>query len=112
VFNVVFHNRDDHPKNHAFRLNRNRQWDLSPAYDLTYSSGPGGEHHMDIDGEGKAPGRDHLLRLAAKTDIKAPVANRIIGEVTQVASTLRARAADLPIRRQTVEELVAKSSKL
>ncbi|ALU91517.1 HipA domain-containing protein [Herbaspirillum rubrisubalbicans M1] len=32
LFNVVFNNRDEHPKNISFRLNRERQWKLSPAY--------------------------------------------------------------------------------
>ena len=85
VFNVVFHNRDDHPKNHAFLLDRDRQWRLTPAYDLTYSNGPGGEHHMDIEGEGLAPGVPHLLRLAQKADLKPTVARRIVEEVVAVA---------------------------
>jgi serine/threonine-protein kinase HipA len=41
VFNIVFFNSDDHLKNHSFiydeRLDR---WNLSPAYDLTYSLNP------------------------------------------------------------------------
>jgi hypothetical protein len=39
VFNVVFNNRDDHPKNLSYRLGRDRTWRLAPAYDLTYSPG-------------------------------------------------------------------------
>lgn len=89
VFNVVFHNRDDHPKNHAFLLDRDGQWHLSPAYDLTYSNGPGGEHHMDIEGEGRAPERSHLLQLAQKADLKSAVARGIIDEVVAVAEAAR-----------------------
>lgn len=41
VFNIVFFNSDDHLKNHSFiydeKLDR---WNLSPAYDLTYSLNP------------------------------------------------------------------------
>ncbi len=40
LFNVLFHNRDDHAKNFAFRLNRRRQWELAPCYDLTFNTGP------------------------------------------------------------------------
>lgn len=57
VFNVLTRNRDDHAKNHAFLMGASGEWRLSPDYDLTYSSGPGGEHSADIAGEGRAPAR-------------------------------------------------------
>ena len=44
VFNVVFHNRDDHPKNFSFQMNHAGSWKLAPCYDLSYCEGPGGEH--------------------------------------------------------------------
>ena len=59
VFNVVFHNRDDHAKNVSFRLGRDRRWYLAPAYDLTFCRGPGGEHQMDVCGEGRLITRAH-----------------------------------------------------
>lgn len=41
VFNVVFGNYDDHLKNHSFCFDKDEnKWDLSPAYDLTYSLNP------------------------------------------------------------------------
>ena len=40
VFNVLAHNRDDHAKNFSFLMDSQGQWKLSPAYDLTFSSGP------------------------------------------------------------------------
>lgn len=48
VFNVVFHNRDDHAKNFAWRLGSDRRWRLAPAFDLTFSEGPGGQHFSDV----------------------------------------------------------------
>ena len=64
AFNVFAHNRDDHAKNHAFLMDRTGCWAASPAYDLTYSTGPGGEHSMLVAGEGRSPTREHLLKLA------------------------------------------------
>ena len=61
VFNVLFHNRDDHPKNLAFRMDARRHWKLAPCFDLTYSQGPGGEHQMDVCGEGLNIHRSHLM---------------------------------------------------
>jgi len=41
VFNVVFSNTDDHLKNHSFAYNEtNDKWNMTPAYDLTYSLNP------------------------------------------------------------------------
>ncbi len=45
LFNIAAHNRDDHSKNFAFTLDDTTgEWAFAPAYDLTYSPGPGGEH--------------------------------------------------------------------
>jgi serine/threonine-protein kinase HipA len=40
IFNVLASNLDDHGKNHAFQLDEvARTWNLTPAYDLTFSPG-------------------------------------------------------------------------
>ena len=38
----------------------------APAYDLTYSAGPGGEHYLDVEGEGKNPICDHDRALGRR----------------------------------------------
>lgn len=108
VFNVVMHNRDDHSKNVSFLLSRDRQWKLSPGYDLTFSSGPGGEHQMSICGEGRNPGRSHLLDLARKANLKERLAEQAIDAVSHVASQFSAAADVLPIRKKTIKDLDAK----
>ncbi len=41
IFNIVFNNQDDHLKNHSFIYDKlNDSWNLSPAYDITYSLNP------------------------------------------------------------------------
>lgn len=65
AFNVAAHNRDDHAKQFSFVMDRAGCWTLSPAYDLTFASGPGGEHSTTLAGEGRAPGREQLARVAA-----------------------------------------------
>jgi len=69
AFNLFAHNRDDHAKNFSFLLDERNQWKLSPAYDLTYSQGPGGEHSTTYLGEGKNPTEQHLIKLAKKHNI-------------------------------------------
>ncbi len=81
VFNVLTHNRDDHSKNFSFLMDEHGAWRVSPAYDLTFSFGPNGEHSTMIMGEGKNPTLNHLLRLAAVGEIKKPKALEIIEHV-------------------------------
>jgi len=78
VLNVLAHNRDDHSKNFSFLMDKSGQWSLSPAYDLTFSSGPRGEQSTMIMGEGLNPTTDHLLKLAAEANIKQAQAQEII----------------------------------
>lgn len=78
-FNVFAHNRDDHTRNFAFLMDEHGEWRPSPAYDLTYSHGPGGEHSMLVGREGAHPGEADLVELAASVDLNQP--RPIIDEV-------------------------------
>ena len=107
VFNVVMHNRDDHAKNFSYRLSQDRQWQLSPGYDQTFSSGPGGEHQMDICGEGNRPGRSHLLRLAKEAEVDVQVALDAIEAVRAVAERFAKDAESFEIRKTTIKHIDA-----
>lgn len=87
VFNVVFNNRDDHPKNFAYLMSSSGQWKLAPAYDVTFCEGPGGYHQMDVMGEAFRITRKHLLKLAVEeADLSAKSAADIIERICHVAS--------------------------
>jgi serine/threonine-protein kinase HipA len=81
VFNVLSHNRDDHSKNFSCLMDKQGSWTVSPAYDLTFSSGPAGEHSTMVVGEGKSPTKNHLLKLAGIVGIKQDKALEIIYQV-------------------------------
>jgi serine/threonine-protein kinase HipA len=85
-FNVFAKNRDDHAKNFAFLMDASGKWCLSPAYDLTFSSGPGGEHCTTILGEGLNPGSGHLLELGLKFGIKKREVQEVIEKVRSSVS--------------------------
>lgn len=102
VFNVLAHNRDDHVKNFAFRLTDQGHWRLAPAYDLTFSEGPGGEHSMTIDGEGRSPGRDHVMRAAESAGIARREAEGVLGEVAAAVSQWRPRARETGVGQSSV----------
>ena len=75
IFNIATHNRDDHSKNFSFFWNGSEQaWRLTPAYDLMFSNGIHGEHTMTVAGEGKQPGRDHVMQLARKFSVEQEAA--------------------------------------
>ena len=77
-FNVFAHNRDDHSKNFSFLYDENKkEWELSPAYDLTYSSSFNGEHATTINGEGKNPNLEDILAVAKNIGIKEKQARDI-----------------------------------
>jgi serine/threonine-protein kinase HipA len=62
-------------------MNKQGVWSVSPAYDLTFSSGPLGEHSTMIMGEGKNPNYEHLLKLANVGNIKKEKALEIINQL-------------------------------
>lgn len=105
VFNVVFHNRDDHAKNFAWRLGRDSCWRLAPAFDLSFSEGPAGQHSLDVCGEADQITRSHLMRLAKDSDVPTSVADEILDRVDSVASTIAARCSDFPIRKATASRI-------
>lgn len=57
VFNVMAKNCDDHSKNFSFLLRQGGQWELAPAYDVTFAHNPVGEwtsqHLMSVNGKFK-----------------------------------------------------------
>ncbi len=80
AFNIMAHNRDDHSKNFSFLMDETGEWKLSPAYDLTFSHGPGGEQSTTVMGEGKSPTIAHLRALAGHAGIKPNTAEEIIDQ--------------------------------
>ncbi len=94
VFNIAAHNRDDHAKNFAFIMDEAGEWSLSPAYDLGFAPGPGGEHTMTVMGEGRAPARENILKLAKQFDIKSKDASGIIDEVNAAVAKWSRFASD------------------
>lgn len=96
VFNIVFNNRDDHPKNFAYTMTHNGQWQLAPAYDVTWCEGPGGYHQMDVMGEALQIGREHLLALAEQeAELSSQQAGNIIAKCCDVAAGFALKAGDM-----------------
>lgn len=84
AFNVMARNCDDHSKNFSFLLRQGRrQWELAPAYDVTFAHNPQGEwthqHLMAVNGRFKDFARADLLAESRRFGIGT--AARVIDEV-------------------------------
>ena len=84
-FNVFAHNRDDHSKNFSF-LHKQGRWQLSPAYDLTYSNSIGGEHATTVNGNGRNPGMKEILEVANRIKMEEGKARRIAKEICEIVA--------------------------
>jgi serine/threonine-protein kinase HipA len=105
VFNIIAHNRDDHIKNHAFLMNDMGHWSLSPAYDVTFSGGPGGEHTLDVAGEGKNPTVRHILKVAASVGLSSSFAKEAFGIVRDVIARWPEYASEIGVSSKEIQRI-------
>jgi serine/threonine-protein kinase HipA len=86
VFNVIARNCDDHTKNFAFRLKKNSQWELAPAYDLCHAYKPDhqwvSQHSLSINGKRKGISKKDLLVIGKS--IRCKEASIIIEEIESI----------------------------
>jgi serine/threonine-protein kinase HipA len=101
VFNVFAHNRDDHAKNFSFLMSEEGLWTVSPAYDLTFSYGPGGEHCTALLGEGKKPSSIHLKKLGLLIGINPKKVNTIVEEVCDAVTLWPHFALEAGVSKKT-----------
>jgi len=102
-FNVLAHNRDDHPKNFSFLLNDSNSWVFAPAYDLTFSDGPAGEQCTMVMGEGRNPGTEHLKTLGKEHDLKN--APGILAKVQKAVARWRDHAAETGVSAKSIKRI-------
>jgi serine/threonine-protein kinase HipA len=95
VFNVLARNDDDHGRNHAFQL-RDREWTLTPAYDVTFRRLH--ERGLAVCGERRSVGSAQLQTLATRTDIDRATVAEIFDQVRNAISRWRkwADEAEVP----------------
>ncbi len=103
VFNVLSHNRDDHSKNFTFLMDASGEWKLSPAYDLTFSTGPRGEQSTMVMGEGGNPGSEHLIKLGVDAKIERAKIDRIIKQTHHALNQWRMLAKEYGVSQGNIE---------
>lgn len=95
VFNVIARNCDDHTKNFAFRLKKDGNWELAPAYDICFAYRPGSDwvsqHNLSINGKRKDITKADLLQIAKSMNIKK--AEAIIQKISDTVTNWHEYAA-------------------
>jgi serine/threonine-protein kinase HipA len=99
-FNVMAKNCDDHSKNFSFLMRQSQQWELAPAYDVTFAHNPKGEwtnqHLMSVNGRFNNISAADLLEVAARFGVGSAPA--LLGEIRAVIAEWPrfADAAEVP----------------
>lgn len=110
IFNIIGRNVDDHTKNFGFNMNKNGEWSLSPAYDLTFSYNENFNritpHFLSINGKNKNFNLKDILHIAEEYSIKNP--KKIINKINQSFLNWRQIAKDLNISKKTTNYIASK----
>jgi len=101
AFNVFAHNRDDHSKNCSYLMDATGNWQLAPAYDLTYSNSSHGMHSTTIAREGANPGKKHVLELANEFRLKQGTI--IMEQVIQAVAQWKSFAKDAAVSKESMD---------
>lgn len=107
VFNVMAHNRDDHAKNFSFLMNEFGEWKLSPAYDLTFSNGPGGEQSTTVMGEGRNITLKHLTKLGKEAKLSQEFIENVIDQTSSAINKWSNLSKDFGVSKSN-RELIRK----
>lgn len=110
VFNVMAHNRDDHAKNFSYLMNEEGQWKLSPAYDLTFSSGPRMEQSTSVMGEGKNPSVTHLKKLGEDAGLSETQIAAIIEQTKAALAGWSGKAKEYGVSKANIDLIGKKLS--
>jgi len=103
VFNVLAHNRDDHAKNFSFLMDDKGEWKLSPAYDLTFSNGPGGEQSTMVMGEGRNPGEKQLIKLGLEAGLSKVLAEESLAQTKAALGQWKSLAKEYCISQSNID---------
>jgi serine/threonine-protein kinase HipA len=111
VFNLVARNQDDHTKNIAFLMDKSGRWQLSPAFDVTYSYNPDGawtsRHQMSVNGKRDLFNREDLIACARNAGLKRGRAMTLLDEVIAGAGQWEELAARAGVPGRDAERIAS-----
>jgi serine/threonine-protein kinase HipA len=109
VFNIIARNQDDHVKNIAFLMDKSGKWQLSPAFDMTYSYNPLGDwtsvHQMSMNGKRDTFSLEDFRECAKSAVMKRGKADMIIDQVQKAANLWPETANEVHIPEDTINKI-------
>lgn len=109
VFNIITRNQDDHVKNISFLMDRNGNWGLSPAYDITYMYDPTGkwtnEHQMLVNGKSSNINLNDIITAGKNMNITETKIKNIIEEVKQAVEQFDIYANKAFLPKEIIDEI-------
>jgi serine/threonine-protein kinase HipA len=109
IFNVVFFNSDDHLKNHSFIYDEEQdKWNISPAYDITYSLNPlmnytRTSRALSINGKRVDITLEDVLTIAETFTIKNP--KKVIQEIQDAIANWNVQANELNLPANIIQSV-------
>ena len=107
VFNVIARNCDDHTKNFAFRLKKDSEWDLAPAYDICHAYKPNhrwvSQHALSINGKRVNITKDDLMTIGES--IKDKKAKVTIEEICETVNQWKQFADEVGVMKELRDEI-------
>ncbi len=109
VFNVIGRNQDDHVKNIAFLMDREGEWGLSPAFDVSYAHQPGGdwtsEHQMAVNGKFDNFTMDDFDAVGLVAALPRARARRIVSDIVDIVSQWPQYAAAVGVDTEDIRRV-------
>lgn len=108
VFNILANNTDDHDKNFSYIMDKDGNWELSPAYDMTFVFNRGGfqpqeERCLMVRGKLMDISRQDVLDFARDNGIRR--GESIVREVARAVGTFRATAEKFKVKDEWIDRV-------
>lgn len=111
VFNVLACNQDDHTKNFGFILDSEGNWNLSPAFDITYAFNPGpgkwtATQQLSILGKREGVTRDDLIKMGRQCNVATlPKLKAVIDRVVESLQQWEKFAAEAKVAEKETSKV-------
>jgi len=107
VFNTLMFNVDDHAKNFSFIMSPNGEWDLTPAYDITYSYGAIKEHFTTLNGKNKDFKLQDYFDIAKKNLISEKFVLKTVKHILNICKDFEKRAKNINLSNDNISNCLS-----
>ena len=109
VFNIYAFNCDDHTKNISFLMDKQGQWKLSPAYDVSFAYNPNGlwtsSHQMTVNGKRKNFTELDFENCAKFGNLSHREVKNAIADVKAAVSNWKVIAKNSGVSQRRIDEI-------